>query len=180
MTPIPVEYEPSSPDPAELDLLAILTHADTPNRTVLPIRAHVHPEDFGCPINRVLYAARIACAADGESGEALLLARLRTDGHLQRDVDGRVAVRLAELLTRRVDVLQVRALAVAVLDRAECRLIASHADVAEVVGTMPPHERRDAMRVYWGRYQELCERMDAAGGRIGEPNSRPHLRDVSA
>ena len=165
-------------EPAELDLLAALINRDSPNRAALEVNAHVLAEDFACPINRAIYSARIACAADGESGEALLLDRLRTDGHLARDVDGRVGVRIAELLTRRVDVLQARALAVSLLDRAECRLIASHAAMADQVGLMPPDERRDAMRAYWRAYGSLCDRLDAAKGRIGEPVSRPDLKMV--
>lgn len=170
---------PAGPDPAELDLLAALVHRDTDNRAVLASTRHVLAHDFGDPINRVIYAARIACASDGESGEALLLARLRADGHLQRDVDGRIGVRLAELLTRRVDVLQLPALAVAVLDRAECRLIASHADMGAQVWAMPPEERRDAMRAYWAAYKSLAERLDAAGSRIGKPAASNRLEVVA-
>lgn len=160
-------------------MLAALVHGDTPTKTVLAVAAHVRADDLACPINRAIYTARIECAADGESGESLLLARLRTDGHLERDVDGRVGVRLADLLTRRIDVLQARALAVEVLDRAESRLIASHSDLAQRVDTMPPQERRDAMRAYWAAYREITERFDAARGHTGE-SIRPQLRQVSS
>lgn len=170
---------PAGPDPAELDMLAALVHRDTDNRAVLASNRHVLAQDFGDPINRVIYAARIACASDGESGEALLLARLRADGHLARDVDGRIGARLAELLTRRVDVLQLPALAVAVLDRAECRLIASHADMGNQVWDLPPEERRDALRAYWSAYRDLTERMDAAGARIGHPATPKRLEVVA-
>lgn len=168
-----------TPDPSELDLLAALVHRDTGNKSILHVHKYVLAQDFGDPINRVIFAARIACASDGESGEALLLARLRTDGHLARDVDGRVGVRLAELLTRRVDALQLPALTVALLDRAECRLIAAHADMGNRVWDMPPQERRDALRAYWAAYRDLTERMDAAGARIGQPTVR-HLQAVTA
>lgn len=166
-------------DPAELDLLAALVHRDTENKSILHVHKYVLAHDFGDPINRVIYAARIACASDGESGESLLLARLRSEGHLERDVDGRIGVRLAELLTRRVDVLQLPALTVALLDRAECRLIASHADMGARVWDMPPQERRDAMRGYWSAYRDLAERMDAAGARIGQPTTPSRLEAVA-
>lgn len=165
---------------AEMDFLAALVHADTDNRAVLQAHAHVNAGDLGDPINRVLFSARVACAAEGESGDSLLLARLRAEGHLARDVDGRIGVRLSELLIRRVDVLQLRALAVEVLDRAECRLIASHADTGTEVWSMPPQERRDAMRAYWRDYRGLTERLDAARGKIGEPTERPHIQAVPA
>lgn len=168
-----------TPDPSELDLLAALVHRDTDNKQILHVNKYVLAHDFGDPINRVIYSARMTCASDGESGEALLLARLRADGHLQRDVDGRIGVRLADLLTRRVDVLQLPALTVALLDRAECRLIASHADQGVQVGAMPPQERRDAMRAYWSAYRDLTERMDAAGARIGQPTTPSRLEVVA-
>lgn len=166
-------------DPAELDLLAALVHRDTENKSILHVHKYVLAHDFGDPINRVIFTARIACASDGESGEALLLARLRADGHLARDVDGRVGVRLADLLTRRVDALQLPALTVALLDRAECRLIAAHADLGVQAWAMPPQERRDAMRAYWAAYRDLTERMDAAGARIGQPTTTSRLEVVA-
>lgn len=172
--------DPLRHDPAESDFLAALVHRDTPNTTVLAVNAHVLAEDFGDPINRIIYTARVACAANGESGEALLLARLRVDGHLARYVDGRVGVRLSELLTRRVDVLQVRALAVEVLDRAECRLISSFVDGVGDIWAAPPQERRDAMRTLFRRYRALTERLDAARGRAGEPGDGPNLQAVPA
>lgn len=168
-----------TPDPSELDLLAALVHRDTDNKSILHVNKYVLAHDFGDPINRAIFTARVACASDGESGEALLLARLRADGHLARDVDGRVGVRLAELLTRRVDVLQIPALTVALLDRAECRLIASHADMGTRVWDMPPEERRDALRAYWQAYRDLTERMDAAGARIGHPATPKRLEVVA-
>jgi hypothetical protein len=162
--------------------LASLTSPGVKPQNVLTAGRHLQPTDLPDARDGAIWEAIRACAVDGQTGPELVLARLREDGHLQRDIDRRIGERIMEITTTTADPLQASALAAEILDRAEVRVMESAArDILERAATLPTADRRDLTRRFWTAYRDVTERLDATAGRAGgHTEGRAHLRDVSA
>lgn len=157
----------------------ILACALAPGRTaqqVLADLAHLHDRDLTDPRDGVLLEAMRAAASNGLVGGACVLAQLQDDGHLERDVDRRLADRLAELVTTNCQPLQARHHALRILQAAEVRIVRQWAtDALERAHVMPHDDVRELERELWRRLRDVHERLDALHG-----TSRADLRAVKS
>lgn len=167
--------------PAETRFLAALLAPGTSTRLILSAAPQLQGRDLADPADAIIYGAIIDCAAAGQAGPELVLARLREDGHLERDIDKRLTVRLSSLATTVAEPLQSAALAAEIMDRAEVRLMESVAtDILERAAALSARDRRDLMNRFWLQYKGITERVDATSGRAGVAVERPALKVVAS
>lgn len=138
--------------------------------------ASVQPHDLPDLLDGLILEAILAAASKGLAGGACVLSQLQDDGHLARDVDGRIGDRLAALITTPSEPLQARHHAVRILEAAEVRVVQSWAGDAVERGHVLSHDDlRELERELWRRLRDVHERLDAMRG-----TARPDLKAVSA